>query len=205
MRSVAVLIALAASAVTAQVQNYTSSLDMRVDPNEVAQQQRAVWCQAQTNSCQQLCNTNTNDNSCNQATLEYSCTCSKNSSAPALQYYIQTMPTFICQQVFSDCITANAGNAKGQADCKSHIEKLCGTAKPPLASDDSDDDDSSSSTTSASATKATAPPTSAAHSATAANAAPTSQTSTSLAGPALAPGGAGAVAVAAAGLFTFLL
>ncbi|KAK5987345.1 hypothetical protein PT974_11472 [Cladobotryum mycophilum] len=200
MRSVAVLVALAATAVTAQVQNFTSSLNMTVDPNTVPQQQRAVWCQAQTNTCQLLCGSNTDQNDCNQANLSYDCTCSSNHSAPGLQFYTQTMPTFVCQQLFSQCIAQNAGSQDSQKACKTNIEKLCGTINPPS--------EGIVATTAADSKTTAAPDSTATHTAGVSQTGSSSAQSTThadFAAPTLAPGGTGAMAVAAVGLLAYLL
>ncbi|KFA74586.1 hypothetical protein S40288_08140 [Stachybotrys chartarum IBT 40288] len=158
MRTTATLFAAAAAVASVSgqtLQNYTSSLDMTIDPNTVPVQQRATWCQGQTNTCNLLCDLDTQENSCVQTTLEYECTCSSNSSAPGLQYYLQTMPTFICEQLYSQCINENAGDASGQEACTNQIDALCGEAEPPTPSDDEESETS----TSASPTTTSAPST----------------------------------------------
>ncbi|RFU73749.1 pci domain-containing [Trichoderma arundinaceum] len=212
MRSSAIFVAIAAAVVSAQVPTYKSSLNMTIDPGSVPQQQRAVWCQAQTNTCQVLCDNNPEQNDCtqgtsadqysSQATLTYDCTCSSNSSAPGLQYYTQTLPTFICQQLYASCIQANAGNQDGQDDCKNNIQKLCATRNPPTLAEISSQD--SVSTTAAETTKAptTHATTTAEH---AASSTATSTSSSALAAATLGPAGSGAFAMAAAGLMAYVL
>ncbi|EHK45288.1 uncharacterized protein TrAtP1_003557 [Trichoderma atroviride] len=206
MRSSAIFVAIAATAVSAQgtVPTYKSSLNMTIDPNTVAQQQRAVWCQGQTNTCQVLCDNNTDQNDCNQAQLTFDCTCASNNSAPGLQYYTQTLPTFICQQLFSSCIQSNAGNADGQDECKSKIQKLCATQNPPTIAEISKQAEAST------AAATTASTSSAGHASTtsAEQSASSSASSTSSKGAAaatMAPAGAGVFAMAAAGLAAYAL
>jgi hypothetical protein len=62
--------------------------------------------------------------------LAYSCTCAANNSAPGLQYYKETMPTFICEQVFANCIAAGVGDAAAQAVCKKNEANNCGQLNP---------------------------------------------------------------------------
>ncbi|KAL7944780.1 hypothetical protein V8C42DRAFT_325850 [Trichoderma barbatum] len=209
MRSSAILVAIAAAVVSAQVPTYKSSLNMTIDPNTVPQQQRAVWCQAQTNTCQVLCDNNADENDCNQATLSYDCTCASNSSAPGLQYYTQTLPTFICEQLYASCIQANAGNQDGQSDCKSNIQKLCATRNPPTAAEiSSAAEDASTSAPETTATKGGASSTHRAATTTAAQTtggAATSSTSSAFAAATLGPAGSGAFAMAAAGLMAYVL
>ncbi|KAI5466706.1 hypothetical protein BGZ63DRAFT_5584 [Mariannaea sp. PMI_226] len=193
MRSSLALFALAASMASAAVPEYESSLNMTINPGVVDAQTRASWCQAQTNTCTTLCDNETNKNSCTQSTLAWDCTCSSNSSAPGLQYYVQTMPTFICEELYSECITQNTGSASGQKECTKNIKDLCGSLKPSSASkdDDSSTTDSSSETDTATATaSATKSDSSAAKSTV------TSTSSDGFAAPTMAPGkGAAAVAI----------
>ena len=89
-----------------------------------------------------------------QSDLSYDCKCSDNSSAPGLEYYKQTMPTFICNELFSQCNAQNVGDSRGQDECETEIRDQCGTLTPPArgSNDDDEDDDDSSTSTSASAT-----------------------------------------------------
>lgn len=75
--------------------------------------------------------------------LSYKCTCSSNNSAPGLQYYDQTMPTFICKALFSQCIEQHVSDADGQKACTTNINDLCGEINPNKADigGDSDDDE----------------------------------------------------------------
>ncbi|KAH6898919.1 hypothetical protein B0T10DRAFT_556209 [Thelonectria olida] len=199
MRFSLALLAVAASTASAAVAEYDSSLNMTINANEVDAQTRATWCQAQTNSCTSLCDDSTDDNSCTQTTLAWECTCSSNHSAPALQYYTQTVPTFICEQLYSDCIAENTGSASGQKECKTNIKALCGTQEPSSASSDDDDDDESSSTTAGTATA-----TSAGSTASASDESVTSTSSDGLAAPTMAPG-KGAAAAVAIGMLAYLV
>lgn len=143
-----------------------------------------------------------------QAELTFDCTCAANSSAPGLQYYTQTLPTFICQQLFSSCIQSNAGNADGQDECKSKIQKLCATQNPPTIAEVSKQADASTApaTTTSSSSAGHASTTSADKSAD--QSASSSASSTSSKGAAaatMAPAGAGVFAMAAAGLAAYAL
>ncbi|PNY24341.1 Uncharacterized protein TCAP_05720, partial [Tolypocladium capitatum] len=195
MRASAALVVFAA-AVSAQ-QNYTSDLDMKIDPNSVPVQTRATWCQAQTNTCGLLCGLNTNKNSCSLDDLSYQCTCTSNNSMPGLQYYTQTMPSFICETLFSQCNTQQVGNADGQKACTDQIQKLCGHSNPPKAPVSGGDDGDGSSTASG-----TVKPSS---SNTGSGSSATSKTSGSLAAPTMVPGGNGAAVAAAVGFLAYLI
>ncbi|KAK3310612.1 uncharacterized protein B0T15DRAFT_571148 [Chaetomium strumarium] len=151
MRQNILVVALSALTVASAQSNFT------INPNEVDPTTRSDWCQAEYNSCNLLCGSNVQENDCAPDTLNYTCTCS-NGSAPGLQYYIQTMPTFICEQAYSDCIEQNTGNSRGQDKCKSDIQEKCGTLDPTKAQVDSGSDSSTTSATTAapSATESTA-------------------------------------------------
>ncbi|KAF4955899.1 hypothetical protein FGADI_4294 [Fusarium gaditjirri] len=194
---------MAVSAVSAQsVQNYKSSLDMTIDPNTVDLATRSSWCGAQQNTCDALCKDDTNENKCTENDLKWECTCSSNSSTPGLQYYTQTMPTFICEELFSQCISQNTGSQSGQRECTSKIENKCAKQNPPkdVVSDDDDDD-----TTSTASDMATTSATRASSAATGTAESVTSTTSDAFAAPTMAPAGRGAAAAAALGMLAYLI
>ncbi|KAG6029788.1 hypothetical protein E4U19_005832 [Claviceps sp. Clav32 group G5] len=199
MRASAAFVALAAASAHAQTANYnfTSELDMMIDPNTVTQTNRAIWCQGQTNTCDLLCNNNAESNTCSTTDLKWSCSCASNSSMPGIQYYKQTMPFYICMELFSQCITTNAGNARGQDVCTKNINALCATHDPPKAPVvDSGSGDAPAST-------GAAQPTSSGGSGSG-DSKVTSTTSHAFAGPTMAPVGHGAFA-AAMGLMAMML
>ncbi|KAF4334875.1 PCI domain protein [Fusarium beomiforme] len=201
MRSSFALFAMAVSAVSAQsVQDYKSSLDMTIDPNSVDLATRSSWCGAQQNTCDALCKDDTNANSCTENDLKWNCTCSSNSSTPGLQYYTQTMPTFICQELFSQCITQNTGSQDGQKQCKSKIESKCAKQNPPkeVIGDGDGTSSTASDTATASATRSSSQTTGAAASAT-------STSSDGFAAPTMAPVGGGAAAAVALGVLAYLI
>ncbi|EWY94423.1 hypothetical protein FOYG_07163 [Fusarium oxysporum NRRL 32931] len=202
MRSSFALLAMAVSAVSAQsVKDYKSSLDMTIDPNTVDLATRSSWCGAQQNTCDALCKDDTNENKCTENDLKWECTCSSNSSTPGLQYYTQTMPTFICQELFSQCISQNTGSQSGQRECTSKIDDKCAKQSPPkdVVSDDNDDTTSTASdTATTSATRASSATTGTAESVT-------STTSDGFAAPTMAPAGRGAAAAVALGMLAYLI
>lgn len=201
MRSSFAILAMAVSAVSAQsVKTYKDSLDMTIDPNTVQLTTRSGWCGAQQNTCDTLCKDDTIKNNCNDDTLNWECTCSSNSSAPGLQYYTQTMPTFICQELFGQCIK-QTNTQKGSEECKSNIESKCAEQNPPknLASDD--DDDTSSSATDTATASATQTSSDASGTAEAVS----TTTSDAFAAPTMAPAGKGAAAVVALGMLAYLV
>ncbi|OAA65434.1 hypothetical protein SPI_02221 [Niveomyces insectorum RCEF 264] len=118
-----IAVALSALAVTAAAQDFT------INPAAVPLSTRANWCVAEGNTCSTLCDGNPTANSCDPNTLNFTCSC-QNNSAPGLQYYLQTMPTFICNEAYQECIEANVGSATGQSNCTTSIKDMCGQLNP---------------------------------------------------------------------------
>ncbi|KAF8858072.1 hypothetical protein BDZ45DRAFT_726220 [Acephala macrosclerotiorum] len=144
-----------AAGVFAQTTNTT------IDPSSVSLTLRSQWCEAETNTCGTLCSGDYANNTCSPDTLAYSCTCAANNSAPGLQYYKETMPTFICEQVFTNCIAANAGDAAAQNLCNTNEQNNCGHLDPAnFTAAVTTTSASSSATTSASAASGSATSTS---------------------------------------------
>ncbi|SPJ84039.1 uncharacterized protein FTOL_10555 [Fusarium torulosum] len=201
MRSSFALLAMAISAVSAQsVKSYKSSLDMTIDPNTVDIATRSDWCGAQQNTCDTLCKDDTDSNQCTESDLKWECTCSSNSSTPGIQYYTQTMPTFICQQLFSQCITENTSSQQGQRECKSKIDAKCAKQNPPknVASNSDDSTTTASNSATSSATKSSSDATGTAESVS-------TTTSGGFAAPTMAPAGKGAAAAVALGMLAYLI
>ncbi|KAH6854214.1 hypothetical protein B0I37DRAFT_24278 [Chaetomium sp. MPI-CAGE-AT-0009] len=183
MRQNVLLVALSAATVAiAAERNFT------INTSAVEPSVKADWCAAQYNTCRLLCSAGARANDCDTTTLEYKCTCA-NGTAPGLEYYIQTIPTFVCEQAYSDCIAANTGSSRAQDECKTNIKDQCGTLDPTKAQADTPSEDST---------------TSAASSATASNAPASTSSSTAGAMPTAAYIGNG-VAMVAAGVFAAML
>ncbi|PQE25854.1 pci domain-containing protein [Rutstroemia sp. NJR-2017a BBW] len=108
----------------AQSSNYT------IDPNSVDASTRSTWCLGEIATCGTLCDGEYDANTCDTTTLNYTCTCSSNGSAPGLQYYTQTMPTFICEQVYQNCIIAGQNDAAAQKVCNTNEKANCGQLNP---------------------------------------------------------------------------
>ncbi|RAL65103.1 hypothetical protein DID88_001209 [Monilinia fructigena] len=104
-----------------------------IDPSTVDLSLRAQWCNGELNTCGTLCSGDSDSNTCDPATLNYTCTCSSNGSTPGLQYYTQTMPTFICEKIYQDCIAAGENDAAAQKLCTQAETKNCGKLDPDNA------------------------------------------------------------------------
>lgn len=100
-----------------------------------------------------------------QTTLSYSCICSNNSS-PGLQYYENTMATYICQESYRQCIVNHPDDAAGQELCKTDIQDNCGTLDASKVSAPASSSSAAASSTSAAASSTSATAASASASAT---------------------------------------
>lgn len=113
---------------------------------------------------------------------------------PGLQFYTQTLPTFICQERFKECNDENANKADEQKACKQNIQALCGKSDPPKAPVSSSDNGGDGSDSSSSASSTSSPTMGSA----------SSPTSSGLAAPTMVPAN-GAAAAAAIGFIAYLL
>jgi hypothetical protein len=116
-------VALLASSVAAQEVNGT----------QIDGATAAAWCSAQINTCTVLCNGDVSpgpQDNCSTTTLDFTCLCTSNNSQPGLQYYTNTMPTFICEEVYKLCIAAGENDAAAQAQCTKTRNADCGTLDP---------------------------------------------------------------------------
>ncbi|KAK4464176.1 hypothetical protein QBC42DRAFT_52782 [Cladorrhinum samala] len=134
----------AVTGVVAQSQNFT------INPALVPDGTKVDWCSAQFNTCGDLCGGTPTANDCSSSTLSFTCTC-RNGTAPGLEYYTGTLPTFICQESYRQCIESNVGDKNAQSKCKTTIQDHCGTLDPSKAEVDSGSSQSTSSSSSASA------------------------------------------------------
>jgi len=187
--------ALLATSVSAQ-----AGANSTIDPTTVDPTLRSQWCLAQQNTCGTLCSGDAFPNTCNSTFLTYNCTCTANNSAPGLQYYTGTLPTFICEFNFQECINATVGVAASQAKCTQDEKANCGHNNP-------DDFVAVASSSSSSSAAATATSSSASGASVAASA--TSTSSKGAAATMLAVGGeyagAGIVAAGVAAAFGMML
>ncbi|TVY15698.1 hypothetical protein LARI1_G005730 [Lachnellula arida] len=130
-KSIAVVALLAGFAVS-QTTNTT------VNIGALSLTMKGQWCGAQQATCPELCpdyikndcdsGANAN-NDPEQNTLAVNCTCG-NGTAPGLQYYINTIPTFLCEETHTECKANNAGSATAQKACDEAEAADCGTLDP---------------------------------------------------------------------------
>ncbi|ETI28828.1 hypothetical protein G647_01280 [Cladophialophora carrionii CBS 160.54] len=113
------------------------------------------WCHAQLNTCPQICGGAASQNQCDQNAFTYTCICA-NGTVPDCTAFTQTLPFFICQETYSQCIDAHPDDAQGQQTCTENMQ--CGTrnATAEAIAQTSAAEASSASSTSTSAASSTA-------------------------------------------------
>merc|ERR1711939_438884 len=82
------------------------------------------WCRAQLNTCPYICGGSASQNSCDDTTFTYSCVCA-NGTVPDCTAFTQTLPYFICQETYIQCINNNPNDAQAQSVCADNEQ--CGT------------------------------------------------------------------------------
>ncbi|KAJ5082072.1 hypothetical protein N7532_011115 [Penicillium argentinense] len=82
------------------------------------------WCLGQRNVCPQICEGGTKQNTCDPKSLQFSCICS-DGTTPDVAPYVQTVPFYVCEANFGQCINAHPDDADGQKACKEAAQ--CGS------------------------------------------------------------------------------
>ncbi|KAJ5986928.1 hypothetical protein N7451_011293 [Penicillium sp. IBT 35674x] len=105
--------------VSALAQNSTSSYTLPGGFNLglVKPEELNSWCQGQRNQCPAICKGDTKENTCDPATLKFSCICSDGKAADVTPY-IQTVPFYVCEANYGQCVDAHPNDSMGQEACK---------------------------------------------------------------------------------------
>ncbi|KGO77520.1 hypothetical protein PITC_037640 [Penicillium italicum] len=90
----------------------------------VSSSQLSDYCSAQRNTCPQICQQGTKLNACDPSTLKFSCVCS-DGTTPDVTPYAQTVPFFVCQDTYIQCVASHPNDAEGQRACKKAA--VCGS------------------------------------------------------------------------------
>ncbi|EJT70332.1 hypothetical protein GGTG_11360 [Gaeumannomyces tritici R3-111a-1] len=117
-----------AAAQAIQIPPLPFNLTFKPDLSKVSSDRRSDWCNGERAVCDTLCgapNTYPTKNDCDPGNLQFACTC-QNGTAPGLQYYQNSLPTFICEEAFEQCIAASVGDSTAQGKCNTDIRSLCG-------------------------------------------------------------------------------
>lgn len=132
MRSSSIVVAALAGLVAAQNSTFNTPIQCcTVDPNSVDQDDRQSWCQANQNTCVELCGGRgqlaSNGNQCDSSTLKFSCKCRNGTDvSSSMSQYQQTVPGQMCLVWYSNCITASGTDATAQFECEQARNNLCG-------------------------------------------------------------------------------
>ncbi|OKL60810.1 hypothetical protein UA08_03910 [Talaromyces atroroseus] len=145
MRSSAVLIFAALVAHAAADYNYT--FPSGFDLSDVSATELEAWCQGERNTCPEVCGGAASSNTCDSTTLDFSCTCA-NGTTPDLSPYENTIPFYVCQETYIQCINNNPNDLQAQDNCKANA--TCGTIILGASSTTSSSSSSSASSTSSS-------------------------------------------------------
>ncbi|KAF1360159.1 hypothetical protein EJ07DRAFT_117042 [Lizonia empirigonia] len=150
------IVAVSALAGFAAAQNNTVIPCCTVSVSSVPESDRQDWCNAQENTCVDLCGGQgdiaSNGNTCDATTLDYTCKCSNGTDiSSSMSTYQQTVPAQMCYYWFNTCINATIGangegNAAEQYNCEQARDSKCGNTTI---------DDSSSGSSSSAASSAT--------------------------------------------------
>ncbi|CDM30912.1 hypothetical protein DTO013E5_440 [Penicillium roqueforti] len=117
MRSSIIFLSALATAVMADNSTDTYTFPAGFNIGLVDSGTLSSWCSAQRNTCPDLCSSGTKLNSCDPTTLKFSCVCS-DGSTPNVTSYIQTVPFYVCQATYGQCINSHPNDAEGQRACK---------------------------------------------------------------------------------------
>lgn len=110
-----------------------SAHSQSIDPDTVPLATRQAWCQSQIAQCPLIClqeagnSAGTYSNTCDAASLSYSCVCS-NGLSPNASEYSQTIPYYICTQYNTNCQAACGSDNTCAAACVA--DHPCGAQNP---------------------------------------------------------------------------
>lgn len=99
------------------------------------------WCLGQRNTCPEICKGDVKQNTCDpvcqsnenipsvtdsalQSTLKYQCMCS-DGTVPDSSSYVETVPFYVCQATYGQCIDSHPNDSTGQRACKKSAK--CGS------------------------------------------------------------------------------
>lgn len=128
--AVSALVALtsAQSASTTVSQSMPPAATSGFNPGNVSASDASSWCLAQQNTCPQICGSTVggyaSTNACSSTAFTYTCICA-NGTEPDVTAYVQTLPYFICQATYMQCVDLHPNDLTGQANCKT--DEQCGT------------------------------------------------------------------------------
>ncbi|KAH7401933.1 hypothetical protein DE146DRAFT_651987 [Phaeosphaeria sp. MPI-PUGE-AT-0046c] len=102
-----------------------------VSPNLVNATERSLWCEANSNTCVDICGGQgqiaSNGNNCEPTTLKYTCKCQNGTDAQtAIGAYQQSVPAQMCRFWYGKCVEASGSDAQQRFQCKQALDSQCG-------------------------------------------------------------------------------
>ena len=93
-----------------------------IQPTTVPLPIRDVWCTNQEASCPLLClqqtkSASTRSNTCDPASLAWTCICT-DGTQPNVSQYSQTVPFYECQEFGNQCVTNCGNDPTCQTNCR---------------------------------------------------------------------------------------
>ncbi|OXV06603.1 hypothetical protein Egran_05627 [Elaphomyces granulatus] len=155
-----IVLILSVFVVAIMAQNYTFPSGFNI--GLVSSTEKASWCQGERNTCPQICGGAASPNDCESDTLTFHCVCI-NGTVPNVALYQNTIPFYVCNSNYGQCIKNNPSDVDAQRQCKNGLAS-CGTLNAS-ASIASTTTSTSATTLTTGTTSATATTTSAAASA----------------------------------------
>ncbi|KAJ4301171.1 hypothetical protein N0V90_003261 [Kalmusia sp. IMI 367209] len=124
-----------------------------VDANLVSDDLKTEWCQAQENTCPEICGGQgqiaSGGNECDEDTLEFTCKC-RNGTVPTMSDYQQSVPGQMCRFWYGRCINQTNQIASQQFACDQTRNQECGNQTTKDESETSSSSSASSRPTSTS-------------------------------------------------------
>ncbi|KAF1943443.1 hypothetical protein EJ02DRAFT_453346 [Clathrospora elynae] len=158
-----IIAAASAFAGFAAAQNVTTPIPCcSVAAGTVPSDQRDAWCQANQNTCVELCGGQgdiaSNGNSCDSTSLDFSCKCSNGTDVSSVMpQYQQSVPGQMCRFWYNACIQAAPNDAAGQFTCETARDQQCGNKTTSDATDAGNQDSSSASASSGASSTSSSP------------------------------------------------
>ncbi|MCJ1371489.1 hypothetical protein MMC20_002706 [Loxospora ochrophaea] len=106
--------------------------NFNVQAANVSQATLQNWCVSQRGLCTVLCDNSPLNNTCTATTLDYTCLCSSNHSAPGLQYYVGSIIQNECESSYGQCVQQHPNDKAGQQNCNNTF--VCGQVNASASS-----------------------------------------------------------------------
>ncbi|QRC93553.1 hypothetical protein JI435_037690, partial [Parastagonospora nodorum SN15] len=105
-----------------------------VPTGSVPSSEKSAWCEANVNTCVDICggqaNIASNGNSCDDSSLSFTCKCSNGTDAQtAIAAYEQSVPAQMCYYWYGQCVNATNQNLAQQFECEKAKNATCGQLK----------------------------------------------------------------------------